>query len=60
MGHQSVNADWKRFNPTKAVKMSQYPEWTHESTRLKTINVPAISLKYLSTCILILLSDFNV
>jgi hypothetical protein len=26
IGHQFVNADWKRFNPTNAVKNSQYGE----------------------------------
>jgi hypothetical protein len=43
-----VNADCKRFNPTKAVKKSQYPEWTCASSKLMRTKVPAMARMYAS------------
>jgi len=56
MGHQFVKKDWTRFRPTKAVKRSQYPEWTCERTSESSTKKPAMSLRYLSTVMVLLLS----
>jgi len=56
--HQFVNADCRRFAPTKAVNQYQYGCMKCASIRLIKIKVPAIALIYLLIIIIIFLLIF--
>ena len=45
IGHQFVKADWKRFNPTKAVKRNQYGLTQYPNAREARTKDPAMSLR---------------
>jgi hypothetical protein len=45
IGHQFVKADWKRFQPTKAVKRNQYGLTQYPNAREARTKAPAMSLR---------------